>query len=297
MSHPVDNFDVVLEKNKKLNVIVAVGGWREKQKEISALQTVEKCLFFEYSSTGNRLDLNYICDNKDNLSMLFETLKDDLSKKVLREFLRTLVTKKSESLAALNTPDERQYFPPFIVLEDNEVFIDCGAFDGDDTTAFIDKISSAPPPARKNWKVYVFEPERENMIKTKNKVKNKSNVVFIEKACYSKKSTVYFRSNLTSSAITSEDEGIAVETETIDNVIGNDKATYIKMDIEGAELDALKGARNTILRCRPKLAVCVYHKEEDLITIPQYIFSLHNDYSFYLRHYGIMHTEVVLYAV
>jgi FkbM family methyltransferase len=135
------------------------------------------------------------------------------------------------------------------------------------------------------------------MIKTKNKVKNKSNVIFIEKACYSKKSTVCFTSGFTSSAITDKEGGVMIETETIDNVVGNDKATYIKMDIEGAELDALKGSRNTILRCRPKLAVCVYHKEEDLITIPQYILSLHNNYSLYLRHYGTISTEVVLYAV
>ena len=63
------------------------------------------------------------------------------------------------------------------------------------------------------------------------------------------------------------------------------------------ELEALKGAQKQIKANKPKLAICVYHRQEDLISIPQYILSLNSDYKLYLRHYGDFCAELVLYAV
>ena len=76
-----------------------------------------------------------------------------------------------------------------------------------------------------------------------------------------------------------------------------ERVTFIKMDIEGAELEALKGARNIITKYRPKLAICLYHKPEDIITIPKYIKSLLPEYKLYVRHYSNNTGEFVLYAV
>jgi FkbM family methyltransferase len=71
---------------------------------------------------------------------------------------------------------------------------------------------------------------------------------------------------------------------------------FIKMDIEGAELEALKGAADTIKRFRPKLAISVYHKPEDLFVIPEYIVSLCPDYQFYLGQYSFWRDEIIFYA-
>lgn len=73
--------------------------------------------------------------------------------------------------------------------------------------------------------------------------------------------------------------------------------SFIKMDIEGADLEALKGCQNTIRRYHPKLAISVYHKPEDIIEIPCYIKELVPEYRLYLRHYGNGDTETVLYAL
>lgn len=71
------------------------------------------------------------------------------------------------------------------------------------------------------------------------------------------------------------------------------------MDIEGAEMDALQGASTTIVKKHPALAICVYHKEHDLIDIPQYIDKLVGNgiYDYYLRFHGVYLAELVFYAV
>jgi hypothetical protein len=72
---------------------------------------------------------------------------------------------------------------------------------------------------------------------------------------------------------------------------------FIKMDIEGSELNALKGAQNTIRKYKPILAICLYHRKKNLLTIPKYIHSLCPEYKFYLRAHSKFSQEIVLYAM
>ena len=89
-----------------------------------------------------------------------------------------------------------------------------------------------------------------------------------------------------------------IRTAAIDDIVDkNDRVTFIKMDVEGAELESLKGARKLIKRDCPKLAVCIYHRPEDMITLPLYIKSLVPEYKLYLRSYSNSDNEMVLYAV
>ena len=77
----------------------------------------------------------------------------------------------------------------------------------------------------------------------------------------------------------------------------DEKVSFIKMDIEGAELDALEGGRKIIGSYLPKLAICIYHKPEDLWKIPLFIKNNWNDYKIYIRHHTELMTETVCYAV
>jgi hypothetical protein len=79
--------------------------------------------------------------------------------------------------------------------------------------------------------------------------------------------------------------------------VGDGRVDFIKMDIEGSELNALQGAQNTIRKYKPILAICVYHKKNDLLTIPAYIHSICPEYKFYLRAHSKYSQELVLYAV
>lgn len=87
-----------------------------------------------------------------------------------------------------------------------------------------------------------------------------------------------------------------IQTVTIDHVLPGFDPSYIIMDVEGAEPDALKGSENTIRLSRPDLAICVYHAPHHLWEIPLYLNSLNIGYKFYLRNYTGLVSETVLYA-
>lgn len=88
----------------------------------------------------------------------------------------------------------------------------------------------------------------------------------------------------------------SIRTVAIDDIVDDRTVGFIKMDIEGAELDALHGAKNTIIRDEPLLAICVYHLRGDVFAIMDYLHQLLPEYRFLLRHYTAELAETVLYA-
>ncbi|WP_118857494.1 FkbM family methyltransferase [Sphingomonas mesophila] len=94
----------------------------------------------------------------------------------------------------------------------------------------------------------------------------------------------------------SDDAGERVETRTIDD-LRFEHVDYIKLDIEGAETACLEGARETIRRCRPKLAISAYHSMDDLASLPSLIHDIDPAYRLYLDHHTIHSEETVLYAI
>ena len=117
----------------------------------------------------------------------------------------------------------------------------------------------------------------------------------ISKGLWSSEKELHLKTNDTASTI-SEDGDTEIQVDSIDHLIGK-PATFIKMDIEGSEYEALLGARNTILKCKPKLAICIYHKMEDIWELPGLIYAMCPKYTFYLRHYSFADNETVLYAL
>jgi len=110
--------------------------------------------------------------------------------------------------------------------------------------------------------------------------------------------TVHFTDFGPSTSLNS-DEGPSVKTLNIDDFVIKykvKKIDYIKMDIEGCELDALEGAIKTLKKFRPKLAISVYHKDQDIYEIPLYLNSFNLGYKFFLDHFTIHREETVLFA-
>ena len=173
----------------------------------------------------------------------------------------------------------------------NEYFADVGALDGETTEYFLQHFE--------NGHAYVFEPNPKQFEITKERLRTYPQAELFPYGAYDKNTTLRFDSaeGDEGSAKISAAGGVEIEVRRLDDLLGGRKVTFIKMDIEGSELAALRGAERIIREQRPKLAICVYHKPEDIWEIPSLILHYHSDYKLYLRHYSITHTETVLYAV
>lgn len=118
----------------------------------------------------------------------------------------------------------------------------------------------------------------------------------VEKAMYDREETLRFKSDRTDSCVC-DDGDVMVTTGRIDDYLGEQRIGIIKMDIEGCEYNALLGARETIMRDAPVLAISVYHKLEDIIELPLLIGSMYPSYRYFLRHYAFSRTDTILYAI
>lgn len=173
-----------------------------------------------------------------------------------------------------------------------EIFVDGGCYDGSNSLDFQKWCSDS------KWggHIYAWEPDTESQEKCRKKFDdNHLNYELIPKGLWSETRELKFKMDGTSSAITDMGD-VIVEVDSIDNLIKK-PVTFIKMDVEGSEYQALLGARNMIEKHRPKLAICIYHKMEDIWELPWLIHELHSGYKFYLRHYSFGDVETVLYAL
>lgn len=177
-------------------------------------------------------------------------------------------------------------------LHDQEVMIDAGAYTGDSIQKFLKQTHNSFK------KIIAIEADSQSTEKLQQVLTkfDSSRTKIVNKVIGAKNGSVKFN-QLGSVSSTVSDSGIELECTTLDTLIGDDIPTYIKMDIEGAELDALKGARKTIAKHYPILAICLYHHIDDLWKIPNYLHSIAPEYKFFLRRYSDECWEQVCYAV
>lgn len=185
-----------------------------------------------------------------------------------------------------------QYFDVF-QANNNEIFIDAGAYDGGTIKDFIQWCGG-------NYDmIYAFEPDILNYEKCKRFIAENhiDRIKLFQKGTFSTETVLQFAASGDGGATVKEDGTSKIETAAIDSVLNRTKATFIKMDVEGSEIESLYGARQTIEKYKPRLAICVYHKDLDFVEIPFLLLEMNPDYKFYLRHYASNLCETVLYAV
>ncbi|MDO8682987.1 MAG: FkbM family methyltransferase [Armatimonadota bacterium] len=200
-----------------------------------------------------------------------------------------------EALPPHRPADETYYPEDLAVPAANEVFVDCGAFDGDSIRDFIE---------RRNGdfrKAIAIEPDPTNAGGLKSFIEGLPGEVAgkIEVMNYAVgdcRETVKFDA---SGTVQSSMGSGSYEAQCVllDDLISEESPTYLKMDIEGAEIDALKGALLTITHNAPLLAICVYHRQEHLWQVPLLIASMSDKYKLFLRRYSDECWEMVCYAI
>lgn len=241
-----------------------------------------------------------IFNNIDSFIELSNTLNDDISKKILNDLLISKVENTNEKL--YNIYNDKQYFgiPEFCYSNPNEIFLDAGAFVGDTIEKFIYNTCATFK------KIYGFEPGEKQFKAMKLRMNrlieewsiNNENIILEKIGLSNYIGNTYFEtsSSITSNFVTKNSTENQIIINTIDNYLNGEPITFLKADVEGEELNMLKGASETIKKYKPKMAISVYHKPNDLITIPQYIKKIVPEYRLALRHHSITFTETVLYC-
>ena len=250
-----------------------------------------------YEVCGVKITYQYFCEHLYQFEDAYASLDDDFSKKV---FVNVLKAKLSGDFSLYkDIMIGTEYFDEGIIdLNDHEVFLDVGAFKGQDIVEFARRTGG------KYDGIIALEPDKKNLTILQETLAghNINDIEVHVKGAWHEYASLHFHDGREGSSRVSETANVAlpstsIEVDTIGNILQGRRVTYISMDIEGAEHNAILGAEQTIKKWKPKMAVCVYHKREDLFDILLLLKSFVPAYKFYMRHYSDNQTETVLYAV
>lgn len=241
------------------------------------------------------LDLPHkVLSSAEDVTAAFGLFRDEPSR---REFVAQLSFRLFLDHDELTCSREsKDYFPTELIeIRENEVFVDCGAFDGDSIDAFVRR------QGEKFESVFAFEPDSTNRAKLHERLNMyppslRSKIVTLPNAVGARTETVSFSCEGTDQSRMGLGAN-SVQCMKLDEALRTSHPSLIKFDIEGAELDALSGARNMISRCRPVLAVSAYHQQDHLWRIPLELAQICENYRFYLRPHGSEGWDLACYAL
>lgn len=222
---------------------------------------------------------------------LFLTLSDDKSRHVLDGLISYRLNYDSRFAESVADEYARQYFDADLIrFSGEDVFVDLGGYDGDTVEKFI-QFSGGPYA-----KIYLFEPDSNLLKRAKERLKSDKSIEFIGAGAYSKDGELRFATTGRTNGSISDTGELIIPVRKLDSIL-NEAPTLIKMDIEGAETDALHGAANLLRTSRPKLAIAAYHFAPDLWRLADVVREINPAYRFYLRHYSETGLESVIYAI
>lgn len=167
-------------------------------------------------------------------------------------------------------------------INENCVYLDLGAYNGDTATEFARKYSYG--------RIIAVEPDRRNFRKLTENTRDINNITLYNALISDRDETVYLDNNKGRGAHESADGKIPVDALSIDTLIRKEKPPengqlIIKFDVEGNELKALAGAEKIIREHTPLMFISCYHRSEDYFTIPLKVLSFNDNYKLYMRHY------------
>jgi FkbM family methyltransferase len=283
------------------NFIVCI--WRSQQVmiQLAALRcshTVEfKALFWHFSSEflpSMRVDRPHlILQQANSVLHVYDALSDSRSRAEFTQQIEWLLKYDFDALP-VNAQGEQYFEAGMFKPHSQECFVDCGAYVGDTLAAFLHRF---PAPHA----LHAFEPEPANLDlllawRDTQSPKLRQRIFVHPFAVSDRRKKLRFRADGIGSAA-DERGALEVEAVPLDEALVDQQATFIKMDIEGGESAAIEGAKCLIARCRPVLAICLYHRQEHLFTVPNRLRQIADDYLFYIRRYGDQFGDVVCYGV
>lgn len=226
-------------------------------------------------------------NNKLEYENTYNLLADDKSKEIFEKIINFKISYDLTFMQGFTNDHGSQYFDKEIIPEIKNIrFVDGGGYVGDTLKEII-----------KNYpdfeKIYCVEPNALHINIAKRDFGDIDNIEFINCGLGSEKIVSQIKEEIQNNCA---HDYQATNINSIDNLISQ-KVDYIKLDIEGAEQDTIIGAKDTIKKYKPILAICIYHKAEDWYKVPQLVLDIESDYDIYLRHYMEGIYETVMYFI
>ncbi|MBQ9890265.1 MAG: FkbM family methyltransferase [Firmicutes bacterium] len=235
-------------------------------------------------------DRKYYKEHLSELSAVREKLADEKSRQVLDSVIEYKLTGRIEPLLACQTPEEENWklCDKGTVLCHAPAFLDLGAYTGDTVEQFLKVFGG------RYSKITAVEPESRNFRKLKEDSLRlfgpgsgeyglPENIRLVNAAAGDADCTVEFTHGTGRGGAKGKGRTRPVQQLTVDSMLGGGPVDIIKMDLEGAEAAAIRGAEQTIRSFRPRMLIAAYHRTEDLFAIPEQVLKLNSDYSVYLR--------------
>ncbi len=242
---------------------------------------------------ADRIDPALIGAHAGELSAVLEGLSDPLSRQVFLDVIRMRLYGRPMRYPS----GYHVYRHPLARARKGDCIVDGGAAEGDTLQSFLEDCQG-------DCAMHLFEPTPISYKRLQNHIATHAvpGAQAVNKALWSQDTTLRFEENFgcTHSNHVSESGGCEVAATRLDSYVeetGLERVDLIKLDIEGAELEALKGAEGVIRRHKPRLQICLYHKLEDLWEIPLYIKSIAPEYRMYVGHHSCCTLDTVLYCV
>ena len=225
----------------------------------------------------------------------YHSLSDFRSKDILIMILENWLSFHFGRIQKVKEYNFKSYFDmDLLKVSEEEVFVDLGAWKGDT----IDDYMATYGKSRFK-KIYSYEILKDNIDLLEKRFSEDKRIIIRPVGVSDQKGIMYLSDNGTTDAQALVEEGkTRVETVTLDEDI-EEKITFLKMDIEGAEKAAIRGAKRHLQEDKPKLAISIYHSNEDLVDIFWLIRQIQPDYKFYLRYNGLPYfpTDYILIGV
>lgn len=225
-------------------------------------------------------DFDFIDKNKHNIIEVYNSLEDNLSKKVYQDVINFKISGKYKYLLDCQT-DRKEILKNIFTFNDDEIFVDAGAYTGDTVQEFLNNVNNSYK------KIFAIEPDEKNFKRLKRNVKslNIKDIECLNIGVWSEKAILLFNNKGSRSSSLVYKNGSLVDVDSIDNILNSSPVSYIKYDVEGAEKEAILGSKESIKKFSPKLEIAAYHRNEDLFYLPLLLKQINSDYKIFLRHH------------
>ncbi len=236
-------------------------------------------------------DSEFVRRHNEGFEQAYSLMSDEKSRRVFTDMVKFKLSGRLKYLRN-NETTRAEAFNTILRPDGSEHFVDLGAYNGDTIRELLQYT------AGDFSSITAFEPDRRNFKKLSAYAEEKLSgfVTLVQAGAWSEDTELMFAAKAGRQSRIST-KGIATTMRSLDNVLDGRKCTLLKMDVEGAEREAIIGASNTIRQYQPKLNIAVYHRNEDMFSIPIQVYELCPDYKLFLRHHPYIPAwDTILYA-